>query len=59
MEGLRPFTVLHMFLYSAKSTHFVSNLEKLLQYNIGVVQQMIMVHHDSGWSTQGILSLQT
>ena len=34
MEGLRPFSVKHMFLCSAKTTHFVSNLEKCCEYAI-------------------------
>ena len=34
MEGLRPFSVLHMFLCSAKSPHSVSNLEKFQEYAI-------------------------
>ena len=34
IEGLRPFSVLHMFLCSAKSMHFVSILEKNREYAI-------------------------
>ena len=34
MEELRPFSVLHMFLCSAKTMHFVSNLEKFSEYAI-------------------------
>ena len=28
MEGLKSFSVFHMFLFGATGTHFVSNLEK-------------------------------
>ena len=34
MKDLRPFSVLHIFLCSAKSTYFVSNLEKFREYVI-------------------------
>ena len=34
MKGLIPFSVLRMFLCSAKDMHLVSNLEKFLEYAI-------------------------
>ena len=46
MEGLRPFLVLHMFLCSAKSTHFVSNLEKNCEHAIlGKYAKIISILH--------------
>ena len=46
MEGLKPFSVLHMFLCSAKSMQAVSNLEKYREYAIsGKYPSIISILH--------------
>ena len=37
MEGDKSFSVLHMILCCAKSTHFVSNLEKCREYSFSIL----------------------
>ena len=49
MEGLRPFPVLQMFLCSAQSMHFVSNLEKCREYAfLRKYVQIITILHGGG-----------